>query len=497
MKIVEYNKNLEYGMRKEKLSFFKKEKCIFQNFEKNSSAKEIKKIFQEKKKIETEKNKKIFCISGRILSKRDIGKVIFLTILDEKEEIQVYCKKDFIKNFRYEILKKYIDIGDIIGIKGKVFKTRTGELSIYCKKIQILAKSLHPIPKNFYGIADKEIKYRKRYLDLILNRKSKEVFYTRSKIIQKIRDFMHFKNFIEVETPMMQKIPGGASAKPFITYHNSLNLKLYLRIAPELYLKRLIVGGFEKIFEISKNFRNEGISSRHNPEFTMMELYVAYASYKYLMKFTEKFFHFILNSIFRKKKILYKEKEIDFQKPFEKISLQNIILKKIPSITKENLKNFKELKKIAISLNIAVENHWNLGTLQLKIFEKKIEKNIIQPTFITDYPSDISPLSKKNKKNLNFSERFELFVHGMEIANGFSELNDPEEQSKNFLQQLQEKKYKNEKEFYDKEYIESLEYGMPPTAGMGIGIDRLVMLLTNSESIKDVILFPILKTKNS
>ncbi|XBC44235.1 MAG: lysine--tRNA ligase [Buchnera aphidicola (Schlechtendalia peitan)] len=434
-------------------------------------------------------------IAGRILKKRVIGKSSFFILKDCEGEIQIYiAEKNFLDN-SYTNIVKQLDLGDIIGVKGSLFRTKTGELSINCKKLKLLTKSLRPLPNKFHGLYNKEIRYRQRYLDLISNKNLTFVFKTRSNIFITIRKFMLENKFLEVETPMMQNIPGGATARPFITYHNSLNFDLYLRISPELYLKRLIIGGFNRIFEINRNFRNEGISTRHSPEFTMMEVYIAYSDYKDMMVFTENLLKTIVLSVIGSLKFEYRGFKLDFEKSFCKLTMKQAVLNFNSNIQLSDLEDLEKTKKIVHTLGIHLESSWGIGRLILEIFNKTVERNLIQPTFITDYPIEVSHLSRRNDIDSNIADRFELFVSGLELANGFSELNDPEDQKNRFLNQKkhQELTCKNDSVFYDEDYITALEYGLPPTSGLGIGIDRLVMILTNQESIRDVIFFPILK----
>lgn len=423
-------------------------------------------------------------IAGRIITKRILGKTTFLKIQDYNKEIQIYIKSDQFPNNYYKKHILNLDTGDIINVIGIIFKTYTNELSILGKKILLLTKTLHNLPSKFYGLKDQETKYRKRYLDLICNIYVKKIFQKRSKILKKIRIFMEKKNFLEVETPMMHYVSGGANAKPFITYHKKLNRNMFLRIAPELYLKKLIIGGFNKIFEINRNFRNEGISLKHNPEFTMMEAYIAYSTYQDMMIFLENLINFLIKNFFNSYYVKFDKYKLNFKKPFIKMTMKESILKFHPYIVSSDLNSFEKTKKITEKLKLDTNKCDSLGKLIYLIFEKTIEKKIIKPTFITEYPIEISPLAKKITENKNFTERFEFFICGYEIANGFSELNDPLEQKERF---------KNQKKIYDKNYIKALEYGLPPTSGIGIGIDRLIMILTNQKNIKDVILFPTLK----
>ncbi len=462
------------------------------NKKKLNNINNIIKYYNKKPKQIIEKKKIYKQISGRIISKRDMGKNIFINIQDIYNNIQVLINKNYLYKKKKNNIIKYIKVGNIIYIKGQLFKTKTKELTIKCTNIKILNKIYKYLPDKFHKLKNKESKFRQRYLDLIINLKTRKTFLKRIKIIYLIRKFLNKNKFLEVETPMLHLIPGGATAKPFLTYHKKLNTKMYLRIAPELYLKELIIGGFTKIFELNRNFRNEGISTKHNPEFTMIEIYQAYSNYKNMMKLIEKMFSYIINSIFLKNKnIMFKKKKINFKIPYKKISLKKSICK-YSNLFKsiKDLENKKKIINIAKKIGI---NTSNISTEKIifKIFQNKIEKKLIQPTFITNYPSSISPLAKENKKNNNNAERFELFIGGIEIANGFSELNNYKKQKEKFKKQLIEEN-KNKK-FLNKEYINALKYGLPPTSGVGIGIDRLIMLITNNKSIKDVIFFPTLK----
>ena len=416
--------------------------------------------------------------------RRMMGKASFTTIQDFSGRIQLYVRTDEVSN--YDEFKNY-DLGDIVGTEGTIFKTNTGELSIHVKKIRLLTKSLRPLPEKHLGLTDTELRYRKRYLDLLTNPESLEVFKIRAEIVNNMRSFLVNENFIEVETPMMHPIPGGASARPFVTHHNSLNMDLFLRVAPELYLKRLVVGGFEKVFEINRNFRNEGLSTRHNPEFTMLEFYTAFVDSNFQMDFVEKMFKTIVKNLASKYKI--------FKKSFLKLSMDDAIIKNT-TLKKKDLLDSKQLKDFCKKQNIKVENKASISIIKNEIFEACVENKLIEPTFITDYPIEISPLAKASIYNPDIAERFELFIDGKEIANGFSELNDPEDQAKRFKDQVA-KKDSGDKEamHFDEDYIEALEHGLPPCAGVGIGIDRLTMLITGTESIRDVLLFPQLKNK--
>jgi lysyl-tRNA synthetase, class II len=437
---------------------------------------------------ELEKTEERVSIAGRIMAFRDFGKSAFLHVQDRKGKIQAYVRKDILKSPAYDIFKKF-DICDIVGLEGKVFKTKTGELTVLADTMKLLTKSLRPLPEKWHGLKDVEERYRKRYLDLIVNDKVRDVFTARARIIDYIRRYFVERDFIEVETPMMQVIPGGATAKPFITHHNAMGMDLYLRIAPELYLKRLVVGGFERVFEINRNFRNEGISVRHNPEFTMLEYYQAYATYEDLMALTEDMVSSLVKELFGTYVVTYSGQEIDFTPPWRKITMAEAMAE-FGNFDLSALNDPARLKDYAKDLEIEGADKESRGKLITKIFEELCEKKLIQPTFITQYPIEVSPLAKRNPENPEITERFELYISGMEIANGFNELNDPEDQLGRFEMQIKEKE---EGAALDEDYITALEYGLPPTAGQGVGIDRLTMILTDSASIRDVILFPLLR----
>jgi lysyl-tRNA synthetase, class II len=389
---------------------------------------------------------------------------------------------------------KHWDLGDIVGVKGELFLTNTGELTVNAEEVELLTKSLRPLPDKFHGLADQEVKYRKRYVDLIANEESRKNFLIRSRLIQAIRQFMDNNAYLEVETPMMHPIPGGAVARPFITHHNTLDMELYLRIAPELYLKRLVVGGFERVYEINRNFRNEGISTRHNPEFTMLEFYQAYSDYNDLMSFTENLLRYLCDTVIGTRHVEYQGVLIDFTKPFARMSVKEALLKHHAGLTLAQLESIESCREFLDSLALPYQKADGLGKLQLIAFEETVEHQLIQPTFITEYPTEVSPLARRSDANPEVTDRFEFFITGREIANGFSELNDAEDQAERFRKQVEDKDAGDlEAMHFDSDFIEALEYGLPPTAGEGIGIDRLVMLFTNSQSIRDVILFPQLR----
>ena len=431
-------------------------------------------------------------LSGRMMTQRLMGKASFATVQDGSgESLQWYVRSKDVGEDVFALYKGF-DLGDILHANGVLFKTNTGELSLYVESIQLISKSLWPLPDKFHGLQDQEVKYRQRYLDLMVNKKSREIFILRSKVVQAVREFLSSNDFMEVETPMMQSLAGGAAAKPFVTHHNALDMQLFLRIAPELYLKRLIVGGFDKVFELNRNFRNEGISTRHNPEFTMVEFYQAYATYEDLIEFTESLLRFVVEKILNTLVVDYQGCQLDFSKPFDVYTMTESIMKYNHDIVDVN--DFSALRKWSIAKGIDIENIDCLGKLHVEIFEKTVEKKLMQPTFITQYPAVCSPLARRSDANHEITDRFEFFMCGQEVANGFSELNDPQDQAARFEAQVAARqKGDQEAMLYDDDYIKALEYGMPPTAGEGIGIDRLVMCLANVTNIRDVILFPLLR----
>lgn len=432
-------------------------------------------------------------IAGRIMLKRVMGKASFAHILDSKGLIQIYVRKDEVGDESYSDFKVY-DIGDIIGIRGIVFKTRTGEISVKAKEVTLLSKALNPLPEKKHGLRDIDLRYRQRYLDLIVNREIKETFVKRSLIIKEIRKFLDNKGYIEVETPVLHNIAGGAAARPFVTHHNTLDIDLYLRIALELHLKRLIVGGFDKVYEIGRVFRNEGMSPRHNPEFTLLELYEAYTDYNGMMDLTEEMFRVVSRNVLGTTKIVYGDVEIDLEKPFERISMVDAV-KKYKGIDFSNITSAEEARKLADEHKVEYEPHHEVGDILNLFFEEFCEEHLIQPTFLMNHPVEISPLAKRMPEDPRYTERFELFIVGREHANAFSELNDPIDQRERFEIQAQLKAAGDEEaNDVDFDFLNALEIGMPPTGGLGIGIDRMVMLLTNSQSIRDVLLFPTMKS---
>lgn len=439
-------------------------------------------------------------VAGRMMLKRIMGKASFATLQDGTGRIQIFLDKNTVGEDLYAQFKTW-DIGDILAVEGVMFKTNKGELSVHAAKVRLLTKSLRPLPDKFHGVADQELRYRQRYVDLIMTEETRRTFAARSKAIGSIRQFMLNAGFLEVETPMLHPIPGGAAAKPFVTHHNALDMEMFLRIAPELYLKRLLVGGFDRVFEVNRNFRNEGVSPRHNPEFTMMEFYAAYTDYRWLMDFTESLIREAAVAATGSAVLDYQGKALDLSQPFDRLTIVQAILKYAPAYTEAQLGDADflrtELRRLGADVDGPVLGRAGLGALQLALFEETAEAQLWNPTFIIDYPVEISPLARASDMHPGITERFELFITGREIANGFSELNDPEDQAARFLAQVEAKDAGDEEAmYYDADYIRALEYGMPPAGGCGIGIDRLVMLLTNSASIRDVILFPHLRKED-
>ncbi|UCF57085.1 MAG: lysine--tRNA ligase [Deltaproteobacteria bacterium] len=458
------------------------------------TASEAMKRFGDMDEKALEKEDQSFSMAGRIMAIRGFGKASFIHIKDRTGRIQAYVRKDKIGEELFSVFK-HVDMGDFIGIKGSFFRTRTGELTILADHITLLSKSMRPFPEKWHGLTDVETRYRQRYLDLVVNDHVKEVFILRNRIIQSIRNFFIQRDFLEVETPMMQPIPGGATAKPFKTFHNALGMDLYLRVAPELYLKRLVIGGLERVFEINRNFRNEGISSLHNPEFTMLEFYMAHATYEDLMALTEELFNHVLQDIFERNTIEYQQNRIDFTPPWPRITLFDA-LKEMAGVKGEVFSDISAASKFARSRDITLSTTDSLGRILTKIFDQMVEPKLVQPTFIIRYPIEISPLSRRNDQNPDIADRFELFVGGKEIANAFTELNDPDDQRARFIDQASLRESgDDEAQFMDEDFLLALEYGLPPTAGEGIGIDRVVMLLTDSPSIRDVIFFPHMRAK--
>lgn len=481
--------------RRAKLQDIRERGVAFPNhFKPENFSEELHRLYDEKSKDELADNEIIVSVAGRMMLKRVMGKASFATVQDRKGRIQLYVARDLINNESnpelYSQFKKW-DLGDIVGARGRLFKTNTNELTIELSEIILLTKSIRPLPEKFHGLSDQETKYRQRYVDLMVNETTRDTFMKRSKIMSCLREFMEKHEFLEVETPMLHPIPGGATARPFKTHHNALDMDMYLRIAPELYLKRLVVGGFDRVFEINRNFRNEGLSVRHNPEFTMMEFYAAYTEYQWLMEFTESCIRHIAEQVTGDKTVMYQDKPIDFGKPFERLTMVDAILKHSKDYSKENLMDVSFLKNILEKKGHTFTGDLGLGAYQLLCFEEEAEKHLWNPTYIIDYPTEVSPLARASDTNPDITERFELFIAGREIANGFSELNDAEDQANRFKAQVEAKESGDEEAmYYDADFIRALEYGLPPTGGCGIGMDRLVMLFTDSPSIRDVLLFP-------
>ncbi len=482
-----------YQIRKQKLTDLRSNGFNFPNqFRRQYLAADLTNQYAEETKEALAEKNVMVAVAGRIVLRRVMGKASFFHLQDVSGRLQIYIRQNELPEIYEEF--KHWDLGDIVGVRGLLFITNTGELSVHAESLELLTKSLRPLPDKFHGLADQEMRYRKRYVDLIANEESRKTFLIRSRLIQACRQFMDSHQFLEVETPMMHPIPGGAVARPFVTHHNTLDMQMFLRIAPELYLKRLVVGGFERVYEINRNFRNEGISTRHNPEFTMIEFYQAYADYLDLMDFTELLLRHLCDVVLETCQIVYQGQPIDFSKPFARISIKEAILQYHPEISAAEIDSVEACQRLLTKLGFGYKSTDGLGKLQMIVFEETVEHQLIQPTFVTEYPTEVSPLARRSEKNPDVTDRFEFFIAGREIANGFSELNDAEDQASRFLKQVEDKNAGDlEAMHFDSDYIEALEYGMPPTAGEGIGIDRLVMLFTNSASIRDVILFPQLR----
>ena len=482
--------------RRKKLAVIREKGNAYPNdFRRNCLAEELH-LNYDKHDAEALKKEKIkVSVAGRMMAKRVMGKASFIKLQDRSAQIQIRLESNSLVDGLYQDFKKW-DVGDIVGAAGSLFRTKTGELTIMAVDLQLLTKSLRPLPEKFHGLTDQEIRYRQRYVDLIMNQKSRDVFKQRTQIITYIRSFLDSQDFMEVETPMMQSMPGGAIARPFETHHNALDMKLYLRIAPELFLKRLTVGGIEKVYEINRSFRNEGVSTQHNPEFTMLELYWAYADYKDLMNMIEVLVRGLSERIYNSKTITYQDSKIDFSKAFTSMTMEEVIIKYHPNIEKNNIREREYLANFAKKINIEILDTYDSGKIQIEIFDKTCESKLLEPTFIYSYPIEVSPLSRRNDKDPFVADRFEFFVAGKELANGFSELNDPEDQEERFRQQAAKRQAGDHEAMpYDYDYIRALEYGLPPTAGLGVGIDRLVMLLTDTPSIRDVLLFPHMRSE--
>jgi lysyl-tRNA synthetase, class II len=459
------------------------------DFRRNALAEELLLAYGERAPEWLEAHPTRASIAGRMLFKRVMGKASFAKLQDRSGMLQVFLQSEALAE-TYERFKGW-DVGDILGAEGVLFKTRTGELSLRVEKLRLLTKSLRPLPDKWHGLADVEQRYRQRYVDLVVNEASRETFRTRTRIVRHLRDYLDALGFLEVETPMLQAIPGGAAARPFATHHNALDIPMYLRIAPELYLKRLVVGGFERVYEINRNFRNEGLSTQHNPEFTMLELYQAYADYRDLMDLVERMFQGLADALHGTRRLDYQGTTVDFGTTFRRVTVEDLVVHFNPGIERPRLREVEYLRGVCERLGAKVHASDGAGKLQIEIFEKTAEHRLEQPTFVYGYPTEVSPLSRRNDADPFITDRFEFFVTGRELANGFSELNDPEDQAERFREQVARKSAGDEEAmFYDADYVRALEYGLPPTAGLGIGIDRLVMLLTNQPSIRDVLLFP-------
>jgi lysyl-tRNA synthetase class 2 len=484
---IQHDENKLIAQRREKLQALREQGNAFpNNFRRDALAADLHQRFANDSKEVLEAAQHPAKVAGRLIRMRGP----FMVIQDGSGQIQLYLNhKEYSE--AQNALNKSLDLGDIIAVSGVVFRTGKGELSVWAKELQLLTKALRPLPDKYHGLHDTEVRYRQRYVDLIVNEDTRRTFTLRSKIIDCIRRFMNARDFMEVETPMMQVIPGGAVARPFVTHHNALDQDMYLRIAPELYLKRLVVGGFERVYEINRNFRNEGLSTRHNPEFTMLEFYQAYTDYHELMDITEAMLRQVAQEVLGTTTLQYQGLALDFGQPFRRLSVPAAILAYVPGTTQAELDNIDSLRALAKRCGSDAKADWGKGKLQMEIFELKVEHELLQPTFVVEYPTEVSPLARRNDHNPEITDRFELFIGGREIANGFSELNDAEDQSERFLAQAKAKDAgDNEAMHYDADYITALEYGMPPTAGEGIGIDRLVMLYTDQPSIRDVLLFP-------
>lgn len=486
--------NEQILQRREKLKKLRSKGNPYPNdFRRTDLAQEIVATYNDDDVTSLQTKNVLVKIAGRIMTRRVMGKASFVHLQDMSGRIQIYLRKDDLPNDVYEQFLHW-DLGDIIGVVGIVFKTKTGELSVKASQLFLLAKSLLPMPEKFHGLVDHETRYRQRYLDLMTNLETRRIFEIRSNLISSMRKFFIAKGFMEVETPMMHPIPGGATARPFVTHHNALDMQLYLRIAPELYLKRLVVGGIEKVFEINRSFRNEGISVRHNPEFTMIEFYQAYADYRDLMDFTEEMMRYLALEVLGTTIIKNNGVVIDLSHTYKRLTMKDAIIFYNQGVSVNDIDDINTARKIAENLGITITDDYGLGKIQYEIFEKTVEKELKDPTFITAYPAEVSPLARSNDQDPFVTDRFEFFVGGREIANGFSELNDPEDQASRFRKQAEEAaRGDQEAMHYDADYITALEYGLPPTAGEGIGIDRLVMLFTDVPSIRDVILFPLLR----
>ena len=488
------DENTLIAERRRKLSQLREDGIAYPNdFRRNALAEELHHTYGGHEGEHLREENVHVKVSGRMMVKRVMGKSSFIKLKDRTTEIQIRLERDRLAEGTYQKFKKW-DVGDIVAASGTLFMTNTGELTVMADEVLLLTKSLRPLPEKFHGLADQETRYRQRYVDLMMNDKSRRVFRVRSRVIAYIRSFLDSQDFLEVETPMMHATPGGAVARPFATHHNALDMTLYLRIAPELFLKRLVVGGFERVYEVNRSFRNEGVSTQHNPEFTMLELYRAYADYNDLIEMVEALFKGLSQTILGSTKVSYQGYEIDFDQPFARITVEDVLMKYNTDLDASRLRDREYLAGIAEKLGVNVQDNAGAGKLQMEIFDKTCEAELRDPTFVTAYPTEVSPLSRRNDDDPFVTDRFEFFVTGRELANGFSELNDSEDQADRFREQVANAKAGDEEAMsYDHDYIRALEYGLPPTAGLGLGIDRLVMLLTDSASIRDVLLFPYMR----
>jgi len=477
--------------RRRKLDALREQGRAYPNdFRKNVQADELHGSFGGRDGESLEKDAVEVSVAGRMMAKRVMGKASFARLEDTSGAIQVFLERDGLPEGVYAEFKSW-DVGDLVGVRGTLFKTRTGELTVRAARIVLLSKCLRPLPEKYHGLADTETRYRQRYLDLIMSPESRHVFRQRSRMISFMRQYLDSRGFLEVETPMMQPIPGGANARPFVTHHNALDIDMYLRIAPELYLKRLVVGGFERVYEINRNFRNEGLSTRHNPEFTMLELYHAYVDCEAMMDLTEDMLRVMAQAVLGATCVTYQGESVDFGPAFRRAPLESLVAEANPSLEPGAARDPERLRALAKSLDIPVEAGWGAGKLLLEIFEKTVESDLREPTFVTGFPAEVSPLARARDSDPFLTDRFELFICGREIANGFSELNDPEDQARRFREQVDKKSAGDEEAmFYDADYVRALEFGLPPTGGLGIGVDRVVMLFTDQASIRDVLLFP-------
>lgn len=493
---LQEEQNQQIAQRKAKLADLRKDGEAYPNdFKREHLAADLHRDYDDLDKEALEQKAIRVRVAGRMLLRRIMGKASFATIQDMSGKIQLYVARDSLPEGVYPHFKTW-DLGDIVGAEGTLFKTKTGELSIKVDEVRLLTKALRPLPDKYHGLADHEQRFRQRYLDLIMNEDARRIFNIRSKVVAALREFLNGQGFSEVETPMMHVQPGGATAKPFITHHNAMDMELYLRVAPELYLKRLVVGGFEKVYEINRNFRNEGISTRHNPEFTMLEFYQAYADYEDLMDLSEVMLRFVAEKVLGKTTVDYQSGQVDLSKPFKRATMKDLILEHSSDISAADLDDEQRARKIAEQHKIAIPKGGGLGLIHMELFEKLAERQLIQPTFVTAFPTEVSPLARMNADNPFITDRFELYIGGQEVANGFSELNDPEDQASRFQKQMEAREGGDEEAMsFDHDYIMALEHGLPPTAGEGFGIDRLVMFFADCASIRDVILFPLLRPK--